>query len=205
MLILTEQNFPQAVLNERSQLRSPLFHLIDLSDNVEGQTLLCSPWWAGRKHICQIWRGGWAFWTPSQFCPAWIGATLHLQRGLLTWRRARLTSFCLFFCCCSSEMLRKMMLSCYGCCPTLGRMPRGCGPPPGSPQEAGPESAESLCTQAPAHRSLLHPYIFSGLSCKCPPLDIWEIWENVLLVFLSLLQEGKISFNQLELEEIGSN
>lgn len=122
---------------------------------------------------------------PSElrFEPSWIWAKLHLQRGLLTLRRARLTSFCLIFCCCSSEMLSKVMLSCYGCCPTLGRMPRGCGPPPGSPQEAGPESAESLCTQVPAHRSFLQPYVFSGLSCKCPLFDIWEIWENVLLVF----------------------
>lgn len=67
-------------------------------------------------------------------------------------RRVMLTSFSFA----AALKPSKVMLSCYSCCPTLGRMPRGCGPPPGSPQEAGPESAESLCTQVPAGRSFLH-------------------------------------------------
>lgn len=139
----------------RGQPRIPLFHLIDSSDNIEGQTLLCFPWWTGRKTHSPNMDGRMSLLNSLPVLP-WSWAKLHLLRGLLTLRRARFTSFCLSFCCCSSEMLSKVMLSCYGCCPTLGRMPRGCGPPPDSPQEAGPESAESLCTQVPARRSFLH-------------------------------------------------
>lgn len=52
--------------------------------------------------------------------------------------------------------LSKVVLGHYGFCPTLGRMPRDCAPPPGSPQEAEPDSTGSWCARVPASRSELH-------------------------------------------------
>lgn len=181
------------------------FYLIDSSSNIERMTLLHFPWWTSRTHFCQIWRGGWAFPTPS------ISALEVSQAVSPTEatdpRRARLTSVCpSFCCCCSSDMLSKVTWSCYGRCPTLGRMPRGCGPPPGSPQEAGPESAESLCTRAPALRCFLHRIHFQGalvqMSTVWHPRHLGKCFVSLFVTIRKKVRWRLSNWNWMKVVEI---
>lgn len=129
---------------EQSWCRIVLFHLTDSSKNMKVES-----WWgifpSGRRTgFCRTWRvGRTSAQEPSQ--PASPGEVTHLHI-------LRLFSVSLNV----NVAPSKCPVKCYEvvmAVPTLGRMPRGCGQPPGSPQEAGTESAESLCTQAPASRS----------------------------------------------------
>lgn len=127
-----------------------MFHLTDSSNNTEARTLRCIfPGVRESTHLSNIEKED----EPSELLlvsapgaePSCISRGGHRSKNTLPQ-----------LCRCSSAMLSKVMFSCYGCCSTLGRIPRGYGRPQGSPQEAGPESAGSPCTQVPACRSLLH-------------------------------------------------
>lgn len=152
-------NFDQTRLSIAVRGRSlpgiPLFHLIDSSKNTVEKIPCCIfPSGLGEHTFTKYGGERWPFWTLFHFCA-------QIEPNCISpgyWSKSQAHFILSLLCSCFSEMPSKVMLSCYGSCPTLGRMPRGCGRPSGHPQEAGPESAESLCTSA-SQAGLSPPHI----------------------------------------------